>query len=134
MVNRYYYRKIDPDHMSDLMKQGDMQLNDYLALTGRDSLSVQRFLDIKWLKKPYVPGLAEALLVELVAQRPDLLKPLLKLAWNYRVAPPNWPEGEPWPPKDVKDETGRGGKIQEEHKRVLEDEDDEVTIDRYWDN
>lgn len=88
MPTKYNHRRLTPREFSHLLRRAGMKINDFLFVTGRQSLAVGRFLSEAGLPSPYTPTMGDALILELAARDPDMLERMLAIANEYSEGGP----------------------------------------------
>ncbi len=81
-TSRFRYTKPTPDEFMDLAKRGGVQLNDFLLLSGRHAVAVLAFIR-GTPDGPYVPTMADVMILELAAENPALVDHMIEIANKY---------------------------------------------------
>lgn len=101
MAGRYKHRKPTREEFTALMKRAGMNINDFIALTGRHAEEVIAFLtDAEPKKKEgssrqvYVPRIGDVLILELAARDNELVETMIDIVNGYALPDPET-EGSP---------------------------------------
>lgn len=95
MASKYRHRKPDREEFLALMQRAGMNINDFVAITGRHAEDVLAFLnDAEPTKQPgasrtaYVPRIGDILLLELAARDNALVDTMIGIVNAYALEEP----------------------------------------------
>lgn len=88
-TQKYQHRRLGPVEFRKLRLRAGVSIRDFMFLSGRHRLDVASYEGEKIAKaRTVVPSIADVMILEMIARRPDLQDFMIGIANEYSLGPP----------------------------------------------